>query len=67
MPQKCSASDYTNKKKYCASICANCMRVLKPTGNEVLPEYTDNTAAKAAGKVNGDLYRTGDIVKQVHS
>jgi len=30
------------------------------------PEYADNAAALAGGLVNGDFYRTGDLVKQVH-
>lgn len=33
----------------------------------VLPEYADNTAAKAAlGNRNGVYYRTGDVIKQTH-
>lgn len=30
-------------------------------------EYADNTAAKAGGLVDGDIYRTGDVLKIVHS
>ncbi len=30
-------------------------------------EYADNAAAKTGGLVNGQLYRTGDILKIVHS
>jgi len=29
--------------------------------------YADNTAAKAGGLTNGQLYRTGDVVKIVHA
>lgn len=29
--------------------------------------YADNGAAKSGGLVNGQLYRTGDILKIVHS
>ncbi len=29
-------------------------------------EYADNAAAKTGGLVNGQFYRTGDIVKIVH-
>lgn len=32
-----------------------------------LPEYANNAAAKAGGLKDGDVYRTGDIVKVVHS
>jgi hypothetical protein len=32
-----------------------------------LPEYANNTAAKAGGLKDGDVYRTGDAVKVVHS
>ncbi len=32
----------------------------------VVPEYTDNAAALAAGLVIGRIYRTGDILKIVH-
>jgi|LakMenEpi03Aug12_release.lakeMendotaPanAssembly.Ray.scaffolds.fasta_scaffold6494809_1 hypothetical protein len=32
-----------------------------------LPEYANNAAAKAGGLKNGDVYRTGDVVKAVHS
>ncbi len=32
-----------------------------------LSVYADNAAAKAGGLQNGDLYRTGDIVKVVHA
>lgn len=35
-----------------------------PTG--VLPEFTNNAAAIDAGYRNGEYYRTGDFVKQVH-
>ncbi|MEN6465539.1 MAG: hypothetical protein ABFD62_10200 [Syntrophaceae bacterium] len=31
-----------------------------------VPEYADNTKAKAAGLYAGDLYRTGDTLKVVH-
>lgn len=31
-----------------------------------VPEYTDNVAAVAAGLSQGQLYRTGDILKIVH-
>jgi len=30
-------------------------------------EYADNAAAKAGGLIDGQLYRTGDILKIVHS
>ena len=30
-------------------------------------EYADNTAAKAGGLTDGQFYRTGDILKIVHS
>lgn len=33
----------------------------------VMTEYADNAAAIAAGKVIGDLYRTGDLLKIVHA
>ena len=33
----------------------------------VTREYADNTAAKAGGLVNGQLYRTDDVLKIVHS
>ena len=39
------------------------------TGNlkiQGVSEYTDNTAAIAAGLTAGDLYRTGDLLKIVH-
>lgn len=32
-----------------------------------VPEYADNNAAALAGLQNNDLYRTGDILKIVHS
>lgn len=32
-----------------------------------LPEYANNAAAIAGGMRNGQVYRTGDIVKVVHS
>lgn len=32
-----------------------------------VPEYADNTAAKGAGLVNGDVYRTGDALKVAHA
>ena len=32
----------------------------------VTREYADNTAAKAGGLVNGQLYRTSDTLKIVH-
>ena len=40
---------------------------LQPTGAAILTDYADNAAAKAGGLSNGDFYRTGDTVKQVHS
>lgn len=34
---------------------------------DVVPsDYADNAAAVAAGLVNGDVYRTGDVLKVVH-
>ena len=35
--------------------------------NAITREYADNAAAKIGGLVNGQLYRTGDILKIVHS
>jgi len=35
--------------------------------NALTREYNDNIAAKAGGLVDGQLYRTGDILKIVHS
>ncbi len=32
-----------------------------------IPSYADNAAAITGGLVNGDVYRTGDILKIVHS
>lgn len=32
-----------------------------------IPSYADNTAAITGGLVNGDVYRTGDLLKIVHS
>ena len=32
-----------------------------------VPEYADNTTAKAGGLVNGDVYRTGDALKVAHA
>jgi len=40
---------------------------LQPTGGAVLAEYADNAAAKTAGLTDGDFYRNGDVVQQVHS
>ena len=34
---------------------------------EAVPAYADNAAAVAAGLKNGDLYRTADALKVVHS
>ena len=35
--------------------------------NAITREYADNTAAKAGGLTDGQLYRTGDLLKIVHS
>jgi len=32
MPQKCSASDYTNKKKYCSYACVDANKLVGPEG-----------------------------------
>jgi hypothetical protein len=32
-----------------------------------IPSYVDNAAAITGGLVNGDVYRTGDLLKIVHS
>ena len=38
---------------------------LQPAGGALLPEYADETAAKAGGLAQGALYRTAEAVKQV--
>lgn len=48
--------DYT-QKKYVDDAIANGVNF----------EYTDNAAAKADGKPDGFIYRTGDLLKIVHS
>ena len=35
--------------------------------NAITRVYADNTAAKAGGLTNGQFYRTGDVLKIVHS
>ena len=40
---------------------------LQPVGSAILAEYADNAAAKTGGLSNGDFYRNGDVVQQVHS
>jgi len=35
-------------------------------GDASLPVFADNAAALGGGLVNGQFYRTGDAVKQVH-
>ena len=39
---------------------------LQPTGAAILADYADNAAAKSGGLSNGDFYRNGDVVQQVH-
>lgn len=36
-------------------------------GEDSLLDFSDNNAAKEFGLIDGDLYRTGDVVKIVHS
>ena len=49
---------YDNSKKFETTSTG-----IKVTG---VSEYSDNTAAIAAGLTTGDVYRTGDLLKIVH-
>ena len=49
-----------NWRKWCTHL------LMKINGLSSIPEYADNTSAKTAGLIIGDLYRTIDILKVVH-
>lgn len=51
---------------YYGGIAMNDLWVNSSTHLHNLQNYADNAAAKAAGAGNGQLYRTGDVVKVVH-
>lgn len=53
-----------------ASDCESPANVTEVEGNICIcniPEYADNAAAKSGGLVDGQMYRTGDLLKIVHS
>jgi hypothetical protein len=49
-----------------ATISSTKMTISRTLNIGTVSEYADNAAALAGGLVNGDVYRTGDILKIVH-